>query len=239
MSNIGIRLKDLASSIEQACKNADRDPAEVNLLAVSKTQDVAAIAQALDAGLSNFGENYLQEAVAKVEAYPEACWHFIGAIQSNKTRIIANNFDWVHSVSSTKIARRLSEQRAPDRPLLNVLLQVNVSGEESKSGIAPGQAEELVESMTTFGGIRLRGLMTIPEATKDDGLIRARFSKLRTLRDDIRDKLKLADFDQLSMGMTNDFPIAIEQGATWIRIGTAIFGPRKPHHVNNIEPSTG
>jgi len=225
-NNIATRLNKVREQIDIACKNAGRDPASVNLLAVSKTQDIASCRSALDAGQRDLGENYLQEALAKVAAVPTVSWHFIGSIQSNKTKDIANHFSWVHSVASEKIARRLSDQRHPTLGPLNILIQVNVSGEQQKSGVAPEQLSELVSKTSEFKGVRLRGLMTIPEASQDPGAERNCFRTLRELKNNISASFGLPHFDQLSMGMTADFPIAISEGATWVRIGTAIFGPR-------------
>ncbi len=170
----------------------------------------------------------MQEAESKITALPNLDWHFIGAVQSNKTRQIANRFNWVHTLASGKVARRLSEQRNPELGSLQVLVQVNLSMEENKSGVAPDQASALVESVRGLPGIALRGLMTIPEATSDTALQHARFAQLRELRDTIAGQFGLAGFDQLSMGMSHDYETAIMEGATWVRIGTGIFGPRPP-----------
>jgi len=233
MNNIATRLNKVRAQINIACKNTGRDPASVNLLAVSKTQDIASVRSALDAGQRDLGENYLQEALAKVAAIPDVSWHFIGSIQSNKTKDIANHFSWVHSVASEKIARRLSDQRDPTLGPLNMLIQVNVSGEQQKSGVAPEQLSELVSKTAKFKGVKLRGLMTIPEASQDPGAERNCFRTLRELKDDISASFGLPNFDQLSMGMTSDYPIAISEGATWIRIGTAIFGPRNTNRQSS------
>ncbi len=226
MTDIADRLDDIHQRINQVCGEAGRDPSEVHLLAVSKAQGLDKIREAWQCGQAHFGENYLQEALQKIEALPRARWHFIGAIQGNKTRHIANNFDWVHSVSSLKVARRLSDQRDSARGDLNLLMQVNTSGEDAKSGIAAEEACALAGNIEALPRIRLRGLMTIPEASIEEAAQRQRFGRLRALRDSIRDRLRLEDFDQLSMGMTGDFPAAIMEGATWVRIGTAIFGSR-------------
>jgi len=227
MSAIAERLHDLNNRIAAACKASGRDPAEVYLLAVSKTRAASDVLTAIEAGQLHFGENYLQEALPKVTAVPGADWHFIGAVQSNKTKDIANNFNWVHSVASTKVARRLGQQRDPDREPLKVMIQVNQSGEDTKSGITPDQLEPLSEEIAEMTCISLQGLMTIPEPGLSEAEQRQRFAGLRRLRDETIERLGIP-LPHLSMGMTADFPAAIMEGATWIRIGTAIFGPREP-----------
>ena len=226
MSSIPERLVEVNQRIQAACDKAGRARESVGLLAVSKTQPVDAVKEAMVAGQSSFGENYLQDALPKVAGCPDADWHFIGAIQSRKTSDIAASFNWVHSVASLKVARRLSDQREPSLGKLKLLLQVNLSGETSKSGLTPEAAEALVPELLSLPNLALRGFMTIPEATPDASLLRSRFRSLRELRDHISSALSI-ELPDLSMGMTGDFPIAIEEGATWIRIGTAIFGPRK------------
>jgi pyridoxal phosphate enzyme (YggS family) len=227
MQEISDRLEKIHNNIEQACRDAGRDPATVNLLAVSKTKPSTQVLEAFTNGQTHFGENYLQEAVSKVIALPQATWHFIGGVQSNKTRIISEHFDWIHSVDSEKVARRLSEQRPESKPPLKVLLQVNLSREPQKSGLDPERLNSVIEPSLTLPGIELRGLMTLPEPTTDIDLQRSRFAALRELQEQIALKYSLTHFDQLSMGMSEDFPSAILEGATWIRIGTAIFGPRE------------
>ncbi|HEX7221077.1 MAG TPA: YggS family pyridoxal phosphate-dependent enzyme [Burkholderiales bacterium] len=198
----------------------------VTLLAVSKTQDVARIREAAAAGQRAFGENYVQEALQKMQQMedmrPALEWHLIGALQSNKTRAAAEHFDWVQTVASEKIARRLSEQRPAHLPPLNVLIQVNVSGETSKSGVAPGQARELAQAISNFANLRLRGLMAIPEP----GAERARYREVKALYDGLKGEF---GFDTLSMGMSDDLEVALAEGSTMVRIGTAIFGSRKKH----------
>jgi pyridoxal phosphate enzyme (YggS family) len=192
----------------------------VTLLAVTKGQPVARIEQAIAAGQKAFGENYVQEAVQKMEALPASSapleWHLIGPLQSNKTRLAAERFDWVQTVASEKIARRLSEQRPADRAPLNVLIQVNVSGEASKSGVAAGEVQSLARAIAALPRLRLRGLMAIPEPGAD----RARYREVKELFD------SLPGCDTLSMGMSDDLDLALAEGATLVRIGTAIFGPR-------------
>lgn len=207
-----------------------RDPRDIGLLAVSKTFPSADIAALAALGQRDFGESYAQEAQAKIAALPALalCWHFIGPLQSNKTREVAAQFSWVHSVERLKIAERLSAQRPPTLPPLNVCVQVNISGEASKSGCAPDDTAALCAAIAALPRLRLRGLMAVPQAADDAEAVRPAFRALRALRDDIRARgaVTAADFDTLSMGMTHDYPIAIEEGATWLRIGSAIFGER-------------
>jgi pyridoxal phosphate enzyme (YggS family) len=223
-------LQTVRSSLRQACLAAGRDPAECALLAVSKTCSPEAVLQAAQAGQQAFGENYLQEALSKIQALAVMApalqleWHFIGPIQSNKTRPIAENFAWVHSVDREKIAQRLSEQRPVGMPPLNICLQVNISGEDSKSGVAPEEAPALAAKIAKLPGLRLRGLMAVPEACDDEQEQRLAFRRLRELGDAIREA-GIA-LDTLSMGMTGDMPAAVAEGSTMVRIGTAIFGKR-------------
>lgn len=189
-----------------------------------------AVLEAMAAGQRAFGENYLQEGVEKIasvaRAQPDTAveWHFIGPIQSNKTRPIATSFAWVHTVERLKIAQRLSEQRPPELGPLNVCLQVNISGEATKSGAAPGELLELARQVAALPNLRLRGLMAIPEAQTDPALQRAAFARLRTLADGLR--AKGLTLDTLSMGMSGDMAAAIAEGATIVRVGSAIFGSR-------------
>jgi pyridoxal phosphate enzyme (YggS family) len=192
----------------------------VTLLAVSKGQDADRIREAVAAGQKAFGENYVQEAVQKMQGLPPLEWHLIGPLQSNKTRIAAERFDWVQTVASEKIARRLSEQRPAARPPLNVLIQVNVSGEVTKSGVEPQEAVALAAAVAALPGIKLRGLMAMPEPGAD----RSRFALARKVFDQLKSGFGL---DTLSMGMSDDMDVAIAEGATMVRIGTAIFGQRK------------
>ncbi|CAG8864392.1 Pyridoxal phosphate homeostasis protein [Pseudomonas fluorescens] len=223
MSTIADNILALASRIESAAKAAGRDASTVQLLAVSKTKPANAIREAFAAGARDVGENYLQEALAKQEELSDLAliWHFIGPIQSNKTRAIAEHFDWVHSVDRLKIAQRLSEQRPADLAPLNICLQVNVSGEASKSGCEPAELPALASAVAVLPGLRLRGLMAIPEPTDDRATQEAAFAALRELQE----RLGLG-LDTLSMGMSHDLEAAIAQGATWVRIGTALFGAR-------------
>ena len=223
MSTIADNILALAARIDTAAKAAGRDPSTVRLLAVSKTKPASAVREAYAAGLRDAGENYLQEALAKQEELSDLAliWHFIGPIQSNKTRAIAEHFDWVHSVDRLKIAQRLSEQRPAGLAPLNICLQVNVSGEASKSGCEPADLPALARSVAALPGLRLRGLMAIPEPTDDRAAQEAAFAVLRELQEHLG-----LDLDTLSMGMSHDLEAAIAQGATWVRIGTALFGAR-------------
>ena len=191
------------------------------MLAVSKGQALERIREAIAAGQKAFGENYVQEAVQKMEALPRLEWHLIGPLQSNKTRLAAERFDWVQTVASEKIARRLSEQRPAGLAPLNVLIQVNVSGEASKSGIEPADARALAQVISTLPRLRLRGLMAIPEPGAD----RSRYAAVRQVFGKLKAEFAL---DTLSMGMSDDLDLALVEGATLVRIGTAIFGPRAP-----------
>lgn len=219
--------------IANSAQAAGRDPASITLLAVSKTFDAQAVLAAAQAGQRAFGENYVQEAIDKIAAMRDMRehnpdlqleWHFIGPIQSNKTRQIAEHFDWVHSVDRLKIAQRLSEQRPADMPPLQICLQVNVSGEATKSGLEPDALLELARAVVLLPNIRLRGLMAIPEPTEDVQQQRAAFAKLRFMQNDLQ--AVGIQTDTLSMGMSADMDAAIAEGATIVRIGTAIFGVR-------------
>jgi pyridoxal phosphate enzyme (YggS family) len=216
--------------ISAAARAAGRDPSGIALLAVSKAFPAEAVIAAARAGQHRFGESYVQEAVAKIaqvrDIAPELAleWHFIGPIQSNKTRAIAERFDWVHSVDRLKIAQRLSEQRPADRPPLAVLIQVNVGGEASKSGIAPAEVSALAHAVARLPRLQLRGLMAIPEPEQDAARSRVAFARLRDLLERLR-REGLA-VDTLSMGMSADLEAAIAEGATIVRVGTAIFGER-------------
>ncbi|MEI7843931.1 MAG: YggS family pyridoxal phosphate-dependent enzyme [Gallionellaceae bacterium] len=226
MTAILSNLQAIHQAIEQAAKAAQRDPASVHLLAVSKTFPAESVREAYSAGQRAFGENYVQEAVDKINALHDLSleWHFIGPIQSNKTRDIAENFSWVHGVDRLKIAQRLSEQRPTDLPPLNICLQVNVSGEASKSGVSPAEVIALTRAVTQLPRLKLRGLMAIPAPSDDFELQRLPFAQLRALLQEIT--AQGITLDTLSMGMSHDFAAAIKEGATIVRIGTAIFGKR-------------
>ena len=223
MSTIADNIAQVEARIRAAALAVQRDVTSVHLLAVSKTKPAAALREAYAAGLRDFGENYLQEARAKQVELADLplCWHFIGPIQSNKTRDIAEHFAWVHSVDRLKIAQRLSQQRPNELPPLNICIQVNVSGEASKSGCTPTDLPALAEAINGLPRLKLRGLMAIPEPTDDRAEQDAAFAKVRELQHSLDMGL-----DTLSMGMSHDLESAIAQGATWVRIGTALFGAR-------------
>ena len=226
MTPISANLQAVHARIAAAARAAGRDEKDISLLAVSKTWPAGHVREAAAAGQRAFGENYVQEGVAKVaELAPLGLeWHFIGPLQSNKTRPVAEHFDWVHSIERMKIAERLSEQRPAGVPPLNVCLQVNVSGEASKSGCAPAEAVALAKAIAALPNLRLRGLMCIPEPVEDVEAQRQPFRQLRELYEQLRgDGLPL---DTLSMGMSHDIEAAIAEGATMVRVGTAIFGER-------------
>lgn len=213
--------------IESALQAAGRPANSVRLVAVSKTFASADVREAADAGHRDFGENYVTEGVDKIREVLALglTWHYIGPIQSNKTRPIAVHFDWVHSVDRARIAARLDEARGVSQPDLQVCIQVNVSGEASKSGVVPEELDRLADEVAGLKRLKLRGLMAVPEPTPDTGLQRRRFAQLRELRD----RLNRGGFamDTLSMGMSADLEAAIAEGATMVRVGTAIFGERR------------
>lgn len=223
---IGDNLQAVRARIAAAAARAGRDPADVRLLAVSKTHPATVVAEAFHAGQTAFGENYVQEALEKMDSLSALPieWHLIGPLQSNKTRIVAERFGWVHTVDREKIALRLAQSRPASMPPLEVLVQVNVSGEASKSGVSPGEVNALARAVAAQPGLRLRGLMAIPEPTDDVVLQRTRFREVREMFD--RLKADGLDVDTLSMGMTGDMEAAIAEGSTLVRIGTAIFGAR-------------
>ena len=226
MDTMKNRLQVVKSRIDAACAASDGYARDIVLVAISKGHTDAALRAAYDAGQRDFGESYVQEALDKMAALTDLpiCWHFVGPIQRNKTRAIAEHFDWVHSLDRLKVAERLSAQRPADMPPLNVCVQVNVSGETSKSGVAPEDVVELARAVAALPRLRLRGLMAIPEPTQDCDLTHRRFALLAQLRDTLRQEG--VSLDTLSMGMSDDFEIAIAAGSTMVRVGTAIFGAR-------------
>lgn len=229
MNFISDNLQAVRQRIHQACISSHRAPESVKLLAVSKNFDAATVQLAIAAGLTDFGENYLQEGLDKIATLPRAglSWHFIGPIQSNKTRGLAEQFDWVHSVDRLKIAQRLSEQRPAALAPLNICVQVNISGEASKSGCAPAETLALCQSIASLPRLRLRGLMAIPAPVAPGADARAPFRALHQLFEQVRKTSEMgAGFDTLSAGMSDDLEAAIAEGATMVRIGTAIFGSR-------------
>jgi pyridoxal phosphate enzyme (YggS family) len=227
MTSIAAALCAVRMRIAAAARATGRDPASIRLLAVSKTFPASNIRTAFEAGQRSFGENYANEVAEKAALLTGLGleWHFIGPLQGNKTRTVAECCDWVHGIDRLKIAERLSMQRDPDRFPLQVCLQVNVSGEASKSGVAPDEAVPLAHAVAALPRLCLRGLMCIPEPTEDQSLLRRRFALLRQLSEQLQGE-GLA-LDTLSMGMSHDLEIAIAEGATIVRIGTAIFGERE------------
>jgi len=229
-------LQAVKARIFEAARAAGRTPGEITLVAVSKTFPPQAVAEACAAGQTDFGENYAQEGIEKIAALfdlirqrnasPERpqTWHYIGPIQSNKTRSIAEHFDWVHGIDREKIAERLSASRPDDKPPLQVCIQVNVSGEASKSGVTPDAVFGLAQTIMRLPRLRLRGLMAIPEPTSDPALQRSRLRMLREIRDELL--RRGVELDTLSMGMSDDLEAAIAEGATMVRVGRAIFGER-------------
>ena len=226
MHDTAAALGAVRARIGELERRYHREPGSVTLLAVSKTKPVQAVRTAIAAGQHAFGENQLQDAMTKVEALAgeRVSWHFIGAVQSNKTRPIAARFDWVHSIEREKIAARLSAQRPAEREPLQVCIEVNVSAEETKSGVSPSEVESLARRVRELPGLRLRGLMAIPRPSAELETQRIPFRRLRELLDDLN--AKGFGLDTLSMGMTADLEAAIAEGATIVRVGTAIFGPR-------------
>lgn len=229
---IAERLQQVHDRITLACQSTGRDPAQVTLLAVSKTFGPEAVLQALDAGQHAFGENYIQEGVEKIlavrDARPHAAlqWHCIGPVQSNKTRLVATHFDWMQSLDRLKIAQRLSEQRPVEMGPLQVCLQVNVDGGPTKSGVSPAELPALAHAVAQLPNLRLRGLMCIPEPAEGFEAQRAVFAQARALLDDLN--ARGLGLDTLSMGMSDDLDAAVAAGSTVVRVGRAIFGSRSP-----------
>lgn len=226
MENVARNLAAVHARMEAAAERAGRDPGEIRLLAVSKMQPTGVLLEAWEAGQRDFGENYLQEALPKLDALADhdARWHFIGGLQSNKTRAVAERFDWVHTLDREGIARRLSDQRPAELPPLHVCLQVNVSGEGSKGGVAPERLPALADAVADMPRLALRGLMAIPAPAEDPESQRAPFRHLRELMQSLN--ARGHRMDTLSMGMSDDLEAAIAEGSTLVRIGTAIFGAR-------------
>jgi len=226
MANLAERLSTILARLREAERCYHRPPGSVALLAVSKTQPAAVIAALAAAGQRQFGENYLQEALEKIEALRQLDleWHFIGPLQSNKTRGIAENFAWVHSLDRLKLAQRLSEQRPDTLPALNICLQVNISDEASKRGLNAAELADVAHAVAELPRLRLRGLMAIPAPSTDFVAQRGSFTHLRELQATLI--ATGVELDTLSMGMSDDLEAAIAEGATIVRVGTAIFGPR-------------
>ena len=228
MTLLKSRFKQVSDQIHKAEKACQRE-GEVRLLAVSKTKPADKVREACALGQREFGESYLQEALIKVQALSDIediVWHFIGPIQSNKTRDIASHFHWVHSVDRLKIAKRLNDQRPADLPPLNICLQVNISDEASKSGVSVDELEELVKAVSELPSLSLRGLMAIPARAENKEQQRIPLRALKQALDNLNKNLGLT-MDTLSMGMTDDLEAAIEEGSTMVRIGTALFGARE------------
>ena len=224
--NLAVNLRSVRARIARAAEAAGRDPDAITLVAVGKTQPAEVLRSAAAAGVTDFGENYLQEALAKIDGLADLplTWHFIGRIQANKTRAIASRFHWVHGIDRVEIAQRLSEQRSPHLPPLSACIQVALAPESSKAGIAPAALPEAAARIAAMPRLRLRGLMCLPPPETDPRRQRAVFAQLRGLLQDL-DSRGLA-LDALSMGMSGDFEAAIAEGATHVRIGTALFGER-------------
>jgi len=227
MSTIQTRLQAVRDRIAHAAEAVGRDSREITLVAVSKTFPAASVRAAADCGQTAFGENYAQEGADKIHELRDLAleWHFIGPIQSNKTRLIAAHFDWVHSVDRLKVAERLAEQRPPHLPPLQLCIQVNVSGEVTKSGVEPAALPALVQQVAALPRLELRGLMAIPAPTEKPEEQRSQLRRLRQLKDETA--AQGFRLDTLSMGMSDDLEIAIAEGATIVRVGRAIFGERR------------
>lgn len=230
MNTIVQHLHTVHDRITAAARACDRHPDDIQLLAVSKTKPAADVLAAYAAGQRQFGENYVQEAVDKIAALKAECpdirWHLIGPLQSNKSRPVAEAFDWVQSVDRLRIAQRLSAQRPGNMRPLNICLQVNVSAEDNKSGVPLDQVEALAQQVSQLPGLCLRGLMAIPEATDNSDRLRTQLLELKQLFDRMAEKYP--QIDTLSMGMSNDLELAVACGSTLVRVGTAIFGSRNP-----------
>ena len=240
MVSIEKNITSVKQRIDQAVTQAGRDPKSLKLLAVSKTRPASDIEEAFIKGLSAFGENYLQEAIEKIGSLAtlDAEWHFIGPLQSNKTRQVAEHFDWVHSVDRIKIAKRLSAQRPDHLPPINICLQVNIDAEPSKSGVLPEDAIDLALIISDLPNIHLRGLMAIPKASSTLDAQRQPFRALRLLKEQVNQQLDNSQkLDTLSMGMSGDIEAAILEGSTILRVGTDIFGPRANKINNNGNPA--
>lgn len=228
MDQISKQLSVVTARVRAAAAGTGRDASDIRLIAVSKTRTATEIRSLYKAGVHDFGENYLQETAPKLEVLADLdiCWHFIGALQSNKTRAIANHFDWVHTVHRKKIAQRLSDARPTEQAPLNLLIQVNLDAEPQKAGIAPEALAELLHAVIPLPRVRWRGLMAIPKPVGPGSDPGKPFGQLRALFDECR-SVGGEHWDTLSMGMSADFEIAISHGATLVRIGTALFGPRR------------
>lgn len=230
MQTIPNKLSKIQTRITEACQQYDRAAGTVSLLAVSKTKPASAIDEAYQCGQRDFGENYLQEALDKQQQLQQLaiCWHFIGPIQSNKTRAIAENFNWVHSVDRLKIAQRLSAQRPSTLPPLNICLQVKLDDEDSKSGVSLAELPAIAETVNSLEHLQLRGLMAIPQARSDFEQQKSSLLRLKQALTSLQQDPRFSQLDTLSMGMSADLEAAIAAGSTWVRIGSDIFGQRPP-----------
>ena len=231
--SIQANISKVQGRLAESASAADRPLDAICLIGISKTQDIAAVRAAADGGLTHFGENYLQEALPKIVATRGLglTWHYVGAIQANKTRDLAENFDWIHTVERLKVARRLSDQ-CPSGKVLNVCLQVNIDGDPNKSGVTPDAVDGLLQAASDLPNLQIRGLMTILDPQSDPA---ASYTRLQSLFANVR-RPAPAVWDVLSMGMSSDYPAAIAAGATHVRVGTAIFGPRKPRKQTSSQP---
>jgi pyridoxal phosphate enzyme (YggS family) len=228
MQTIAERLESAQTSIEQQAQLANRSPQDILLLAVSKTKPVTDIEDAYQAGQRHFGENYVQEGADKVSKlcrFEDIVWHFIGPLQSNKTKLVAEHFDWMQSVDRFKIAQRLNQQRPPNMAPLQICIQVNISREPQKAGVLPEALTNMVNQVSQLDNIRLRGLMAIPSATDDEQKLNSEFKAMTNLFHQL--KASNQNIDTLSMGMSGDLALAIKNGSTMVRLGTAIFGARQ------------
>lgn len=225
--NIAERTQKIRERIQNACQSSQRDPKSITLMAVSKTYSSAHILDAAESGLRVIGENYVQEAVDKFDELKGNSleWHFIGPLQSNKSRLIAERFDWLQSLDRIKIAKRLNEQRPEHMPALNVCIQVNISNDPAKSGLSVPEIPAFAEQLQSLERLNLRGIMAVPALDLEDSLLRHQFTELAQTLEQL--KLSYPQVDTLSMGMTGDLETAIECGSTMIRVGSGIFGPRK------------
>ncbi len=227
-SSIAQNLININAQITDIAARHNRNPNHIQLLAVSKTKPVSDIITAYESGQRIFGENYVQEGVDKINelsAYKDVLWHFIGPLQSNKSKFVAENFDWMHSVDRLKIVKRLHDQRSPHKKPLNICVQINIDDEDSKAGISANEAVDFIAEVQKFERIKCRGLMTIPKADVPEAKRRTSFAKMQQLFLQCTEKFE--QFDTLSMGMSGDLDLAIEYGSTMVRVGTAIFGSRQ------------
>ena len=231
MNTVQDNLLNIKNEIEKIAKECGRDPNTIQLIAVSKTKPVEQITEAINAGQLAFGENYVQEGIEKIQYFEknmpnnDLIWHFIGPLQSNKSKLVAEHFDWMHTIDRLKIAQRLSDQRPNHMAKLNVLIQVNISQEASKSGVKPEEVTDLVKQIVALPNLNLRGLMAIPEIENDYDKQLKVFTKMQQLLHSLQKNYPF--MDTLSMGMSGDMPAAINAGSTMVRIGTAIFGARQ------------